>query len=386
MDYALPEDVKLLRDMARKFAAEQVGPNAREWDREGLVPAAVVKQLGELGFLGVYVPEEYGGAGAGYLAMSVIIEEIARQCGGTALMIAAHNGLACNHLLIAASHEQKQKYLTPLARGERLGSWGLTEPGSGSDAAALRTTAGRDGDNWVLSGNKNFITNATRAGVFVVLARTDPAASKTKGISAFIVERDTPGFTIGPKEDKLGMRASDTTSLTFEDCRIPAANLVGELNRGFTDAMRVLEGGRITIGSLSVGLARGALEESLKYSMEREQFGEAICNFQSIQFKLADMATQIDAARLLVRKAAVLKDSGKSSNLESACGKLYASEMATRICLEAIQIHGGYGYLKDYPVERLMRDAKLCEIGEGSSEVQRMVIARSLLQLPSKSA
>ena len=384
MDFELPEDVKLIRDMARKFATEEIRPHARDWDREGLVPDEVVAQLGELGFMGVYVPEEYGGAGAGYLAMATVIEEIAHQCGGTALIIAAHNGLACSHLLIGASHEQKKRYLPPLARGEMLGSWGLTEPGAGSDAAALSTTAVRDGDKWVLNGSKNFITNATRAGVFVILARTDPQAPQAKGIIAFLVERDTPGFVIGPKEDKMGMRASDTNPLTFEDCRVPAENLIGELNRGFIDALQVLEKGRITIGALSVGLARGALEESVQYSMEREQFGKPICRFQTIQFKLADMAMEVDAARLLVRKAAVLQDAGKSSNFESAIAKLYASEIATKACLDAIQIHGGYGYLKDYPVERLMRDAKLCEIGEGSSEVQRMVIARSLLDLPKK--
>ncbi len=382
MDYSLPEDVKMLRDMARKFAAEEIRPHAREWDREGLVPDAVVARLGELGFMGVYLPEEYGGAAAGYLAMSVIIEEIARQCGGTALMIAAHNGLPCGHILLAANEEQKRKWLPPLARGEILGSWALTEPSSGSDAAALRTSAVRDGDDWVLNGNKNFITNGHRAKIFVVLARTDPKAPKTHGISAFLIERGTPGFEVGPKEDKLGVRASDTVPLHFEDCRIPAGNLVGELNHGFIDALRVLEGGRITIGSLSVGLGRGALEEALQYSQEREQFGKPISSFQTIQFKLADMAMQVDAARLLVRRAAVLKDAGKSSKFESAMAKLYASEMATRVCLDAIQIHGGYGYLKDYPVERLMRDAKLCEIGEGSSEVQRMVIARALLDLP----
>ncbi len=382
MNYELPDDIKLLRDTARKFAAEAIGPHARDWDREGAIPEATLKQLADLGFLGICVPHDYDGAEIGYLGNSVIIEEIARQCGGTALVLAAHNGLCCGHLLCAASDAQKKKYLPTLATGKTLGAWALTEPGSGSDAAALRTTAVKDGDHYVLNGSKNFITNGHRAGVFVVLARTDPDAPKTKGISAFIVERDTSGFSIGAKEDKLGMRASDTVPLTFEDCRVPAANLVGEPGKGFNDTLKVLERGRITIAALSVGLARGALEESLKYAQEREQFGKPIAKHQAIQFMLADMAVQIDAARLLVRKAALLQDAGKSSNLESSIAKLYASEMATRVCLDAIQIHGGYGYLKDWPVERYLRDAKLCEIGEGSSQIQRMVIARAVLDLP----
>jgi alkylation response protein AidB-like acyl-CoA dehydrogenase len=382
MDFELPEDLIMLRDMARKFAADRIGPNAREWDRTGLIPEAVVQELADLGFLGVLVPQELGGAGIGYLGMSVIIEELARQCGGTALLVAAHNGLCCGHLLVAANEAQRKKYLPPLATGRMLGSWCLTEPNSGSDAAALRTTAVLDGDTWVLNGSKVFVTNGYRAGVFVVHARTDPTAPKAKGISSFIVERDTPGLEIGPKEDKMGVRASDTVPLTLEDVRVPRANLCGELHKGFYDVLKVLERGRITIGALSVGLARGALEQSVKCSTEREQFGKPLSKHQAIQFKLADMAVQIDAARLLVRKAAILQDAGKSSNLESAMAKLYASEMATRVCLDAIQIHGGYGYLKDMPVERLMRDAKLCEIGEGSSEIQRMVIARTLLDLP----
>ncbi len=382
MDYELPEEMVMLRDMARKFAAERIGPNAREWDRTGEIPLEVVKELGELGFLGVRVPPELGGAGIGYLGMSVIIEELARQCGGTALMVSAHNGLCCAHLMVGANDAQKKKYLPPLARGEMLGSWCLTEPGSGSDAAALKTRAVLDGDTWVINGSKVFVTNGSRAGVYIVHARTDPEASKAKGISSFIVERDTAGLEIGPKEDKMGVRASDTVPVTLEDVRVPRENLCGELHKGFYDVMRVLERGRITIGSLSVGLARGAFEESVRYATEREQFGKPLAKMQAIQFKLADMATQIDAARLLVRKSAILQDSGKSSNLESAMGKLYASEMATRVCLDAIQIHGGYGYLKDMPVERLMRDAQLCEIGEGSSEIQRLVIARQLLDLP----
>jgi alkylation response protein AidB-like acyl-CoA dehydrogenase len=382
MDYELPEDLKMLRDMARRFAAERIRPNAREWDREGAIPQAMLGEMAELGFLGVFVPSELGGAGLGYLGMTVIIEEIARQCGGTALVLAAHNGLCTGHLLVAANEAQRKKYLPKLASGETLGAWALTEPGSGSDAAALRTTAERDGDQFVLNGTKNFITNGDRAEVFVILARTDPAAPKTKGISAFIVERGMDGFEIGPKEDKLGMRASSTVPLSFNDCRVPAENLLGELNRGFIDTLQVLERGRITIGALSVGIARGALEESLTYSTEREQFGKPINRHQSIQFMLADMALRTDAARLLVRRAAWMQDQGKPTNVESSIGKLYASEIATQVCLDAIQIHGGYGYLKDWPVERYLRDAKLCEIGEGSSQIQRMVIARALLGIP----
>jgi len=381
MNYELPDDLRLLRDTTRKFAAERIRPHARAWDREGAIPASMLRELAELGLLGVLVPHELGGADIGYLGMTVVIEEVARQCGGTALVLAAHNGLCCGHILIAGNAAQQKKYLPRLARGETLGAWALTEPGSGSDAAGLRTSAVREGDTFVLNGSKNFITNGDKAGVFVVMARTDPAAPKAKGISAFIVERGTPGLEIGPKEDKLGMRASDTVPLGFHDCRVPAENLLGELNRGFVDTLKVLERGRITIGALSVGLGRGALEESLKYSTEREQFGKPINRHQSIQFMLADMAVRVDAARLLVRKAAWLQEQGKSTNIESSIGKLYASEMATQVCLDAIQIHGGYGYLKDWPVERYLRDAKLCEIGEGSSQIQRMIIARSLLDI-----
>ena len=381
MDFALPDDLKLLRDMARKFAADRIAPEARKWDREGRIPDEVMAELARLGFLGVLVPQSLGGAGAGYLGMTVIIEEIARHCGGTALVLAAHNGLCLGHILHAGSDAQKKRYVPALASGQMLGAWALTEPDSGSDAAALRTTATRSGDEWVLNGSKSFITNGHRAGVFVILAKTDMEASPAKSISAFIVERDAAGFSIGPKEDKLGMRASDTVPLTFENCRIPSDRLLGRLHYGFMDTLKVLERGRITIAALSVGLARGGLEESLRYACEREQFGKPIARHQAIQFMLADMAMQIDAARLLARRAAVLQDAGKGSKLESSMAKLYASEMATRVCLDAIQIHGGYGYLKDVPVERYMRDAKLCEIGEGASQIQRMIIARDLLDL-----
>lgn len=380
MDYRLPEDLVALRDMTRKFAAEAIGPNARKWDAENKLPDGILEQLAELGFMGLTVPEELGGSGLSYLAATVIIEEIARQCGGTALTVCAHNGLCCGHIMQGGNDAQKKKYLPELASGRMLGAWGLTESGSGSDAAALKTTAVEDGNSWVINGDKMFITNADRAGVIVVMARTDPDASKTKGISAFIVERDTPGLIIGPKEDKMGVRASGTVPLTFEDMRVPEENLCGELNKGFYDVLKVLERGRITIGALSVGLARGALEEATRYAMDRVQFGKPIYEQQAIQFMLADMAVGVDAGRLLVRKAALRQDAEGTCNEEASICKLFASEMATKVCLKAIQIHGGYGYIKEVPVERYMRDAKLCEIGEGSSEVQRLVIARTILE------
>ncbi|MEE9293428.1 MAG: acyl-CoA dehydrogenase family protein [Phycisphaerae bacterium] len=379
MDFELPEELTALRDLARRFAADQIAPHARDWDREGEIPQDVICKLGELGFLGMLAPADLGGAELGYLGNTIVIEEIARQCGGTALMLAAHNGLCLGHLLLAANDEQKKKYVPQLAEGKMLGSWCLTEPGSGSDAAALKTRARLDGNQWVISGSKMFVTNGHNAGVFIVMARTSDE-SKSKGISAFIVERDAKGLTIGPKEDKLGMRASDTVPLTFEDVRIPKENLCGELNRGFIDTLKVLERGRITIGALSVGLARGALEESLSYARLREQFGKPLTEHQTIQFMMADMAMEIDAARLLVRKAALKQDAGESSEMESSMCKLFASEIATKACLNAIQICGGYGYTKDLPVERYMRDAKLCEIGEGSSQIQRMIISRRILE------
>lgn len=380
MDFELSDDLKALQDMARRFAADHIAPHARKWDREADIPRDLVAKLAELGFLGIFIPTEYGGVGLGDLGASVIMEEIARHCGATALMLDAHNALCSAHLIRAANTEQKAKYLTKLAAGEYLGAWALTEPGCGSDAAALTTTATLEGDAWVLNGAKQWITNGHYAGVYVVMARTIPDGG-AKGISAFIVERGTPGLIIGPKEDKLGMRASDTVGLTFENCRIPTANLCGKLGEGFTDAMKVLERGRITIAAMSVGLARGALEESLSYAKQRVAFGKPIFEHQSIQFMLADMAMEIDAGRLLTRKAGILSDAGRPSNIEASVAKLFTSEMATRACLSAIQIHGGNGYTKEVPVERYMRDAKLCEIGEGSSQIQRIIIAKHFLEL-----
>lgn len=380
MDFELTDDMIALRELARRFSADEIGPHAREWDRTGEIPPTAIARLAEMGFLGTLVPSDLDGAELGYLGNAIVIEEIARCCGGTALMLAAHNGLCLGHMLLAASDEQKRKFIPPLARGEMLGSWCLTEPGSGSDAAALKTRAVLKGEEWILSGSKMFITNGHTAGVFVVLARTSDE-SKSRGISAFIVERNRAGLSTGPKEDKMGMRASDTVPVTLDDVRVPKANLCGQLNNGFIDTLKVLERGRIGIGALSVGLARGALEESLAYAKQREQFGKPLTAHQSLQFMMADMAMEIDAARLLVRKAAWMQDQGEATEVESATAKLFASEMATRACLNGIQICGGYGYMKELPIERLMRDAKLCEIGEGSSQVQRMIIARSLLQL-----
>ncbi len=380
MDFELPEEMVALRELARRFAAEEIGPNAREWDREGEIPDEAIKKLGELGFMGTLVPADLGGAELGYLGNAIVIEEVARQCGGTALMLAAHNGLCQGHFMVAANDAQKKEYLPALASGGMFGAWCLTEPSCGSDAAALKTRAVLDGDEWVINGSKMFITNGAKAGVYVVTAKTSDE-SKTRGISAFIVERDTPGLIIGAKEDKLGMRASDTVPLTFEDVRVPKENLCGELNNGFIDALKVLERGRITIGALSVGLGRGAMEEAISYGQQREQFGKPLVEHQTLQFMLADMAMEIDAARLLVHKAALLQDAGQDTAIESSMCKLFASEIATKACMNGIQICGGYGYTKDIPIERLMRDAKLCEIGEGSSQVQRMIISRHYLDM-----
>jgi len=380
VDYDLSDDLLALQDVARRFAADEIAPHAREWDRDANIPREVVKKLAELGFLGIFSPTEFGGCGLGDLGASVIMEEIARHCGGTALMLDAHNALCSAHIIRAANAEQKAKYLPRLARGDYLGAWCLSEPGCGSDAAALTTTAELKGDQWVLNGSKHWITNGHYAGVYVVMARTKPEGG-ARGISAFLVEQDTPGFIRAKKEDKFGMRASDTVGLTFDDCRIPKDAVCGTLHEGFIDAMKVLERGRITISAMSVGLARGAFEESLSYSKERQAFGKPIFEHQSIQFMLADMAMEINAGRLLVRKAALLSDAGKPSNIEASMAKLFTSEMATRACLNAIQIEGGNGYTKEFPVERYMRDAKLCEIGEGSSQVQRIIIARHMLDM-----
>jgi hypothetical protein len=378
--FTLTEDQEQLRKEIREFAVREIAPNVSRWDEASEFPAEVVKQLGQMGLLGVIFPVEYGGAGLGYVDYVLAIEELSAVDGSVGIIIAAHNSLCTNHIFLAGNEEQRQKYVPRLARGEWLGAWGLTEPGSGSDAGAARTTAVRKGDRWVLNGNKTFITNGHYADVAVVIAVTDREQG-TRGLSAFVVEKGTPGFRPGKKENKLGLRASDTSELIFEDCEIPGENLLGKLGEGFVDSMRVLDGGRISIAALSLGIGRGALDASVKYVKERRQFGKAIAEFQGIQWKLADMATELDAARLLTQRAAVLKDAGQRVTRESSMAKLYASEVAVRICNEAVQLHGGYGFIKDYPAEKFYRDVKLCTIGEGTSEIQRMVIGREILKV-----
>jgi len=378
--FTLTEDQEQLRKEIRDFAAREIAPNVMRWDEASEFPAGVVRQLGQMGLLGVIVPVEYGGAGLGYVDYVLAIEELSAVDGSIGIIVAAHNSLCTNHIFLAGNEEQRRRYIPRLASGEWLGAWGLTEPGSGSDAGAARTTAVRKGDRWVLNGNKTFITNGHYADVAVVIAVTDREQG-THGLSAFIVEKGTPGFRPGKKENKLGLRASDTSELIFEDCEIPAENLLGKLGEGFIDSMRVLDGGRISIAALSLGIGRGALDASVKYVKERRQFGKAIAEFQGIQWKLADMATELDAARLLTQRAAVLKDAGQRVTRESSMAKLYASEVAVRICDEAVQLHGGYGFIKDYPAEKFYRDVKLCTIGEGTSEIQRMVVAREILKV-----
>jgi alkylation response protein AidB-like acyl-CoA dehydrogenase len=378
--FVLTEEQEHLRREIREFAAREIAPNVAAWDEASEFPLATIKKLGKMGLLGVIVPPEYGGAGLGYVDYALAIEELSAVDGSVGLTIAAHNSLGTNHIFLAGNEEQRTKYLPRLASGEWLAAWALTEPGSGSDAGGARTTAVKKGDRYVLNGNKTFITNGHYADVAVAITVTDKSKG-THGLSAFIVEKGTPGFRAGKKENKLGLRASDTSELIFEDCEIPAENLVGAEGEGFVDAMRVLDGGRISIAALSLGIGRGALHAALKYVKERRQFGKAIAEFQGIQWKLADMATELEAARLLTQRAAVLKDAGRKVTRESSMAKLFASEVAVHICNEAVQLFGGYGFIKDYPVEKFYRDVKLCTIGEGTSEIQRMVIAREILKV-----
>ncbi len=379
MNFELSQDQQAIRDMVRDFARREIAPNALEWDENQHFPRDLFARLGELGMLGVVIPEASGGAGLGYVEYVAILEEIGAADGAVGLSVAAHNSLCTNHLYLFGSDDLKREYLPKLASGEWIGAWGLTESQAGSDSGGTRTTAVRDGDEWVLNGSKTFITHATVGDAAVLVARTSKEGGH-HGISAFFVPFDRSGVTPGKKENKLGMRASDTSSLILEDCRVPADHLLGETGEGFVQAMKVLDGGRISIAALSVGIARGALDAALAYAATREQFGRPIAAFQLIQAKLADMATSVDAARLLTQRAASLKDAGRTTTRESAMAKVYASEVAVAVAEEAIQIHGGYGYTKDYPVERAWRDAKLCTIGEGTSEIQRLVIARELLK------
>jgi alkylation response protein AidB-like acyl-CoA dehydrogenase len=380
VDFSLSEEQQLLQRTVREFAEAEIAPHAREWDEKQEFPRSLFTKLGDLGLMGVVWPPEYGGAGLSTLDYALVIEELARADAGVALSVAAHNSLCSGHIALAGTHEQKARYLLPLARGEKVGCWGLTEPGAGSDAGGTRTTAVRDGSSWVLNGAKTFITNGRSADVAVVMAVTDKTRGK-KGISAFVVERGTPGFRAGKKEDKLGVRSSETSELVFEDCRVPADSLLGQEGNGFVDTLRILDRGRIGIAAFSLGIAQACLDASVGYARERRQFGRALADFQAVQFKIADMATRLQAARLLTWQAASLRDSGREHTAASSMAKLFASEAAVEAALEAVQIHGGYGYLKEYAVERFLRDSKLGTIGEGTSEVQRLVIARELLEL-----
>jgi len=380
LNFDLDDQQKMLRDMIRDFAEKEVEPIAAEIDETMEFPEENIKKLAQLGILGMTVPPEYGGQGMDTLSYIIVVEELSRVCGSTGLTVAAAISLGVTPILMNGTEEQKKKWLPALATGEYMGSFGLTEPGAGSDSGGTRTTAVRDGDEWVINGTKQFITNASHAGIITITAKTDPEAKRSHGISAIVVPTDAPGFKLGTKENKLGVRASETWELIFEDCRVPAENLLGELNTGFGTFMRTLEGGRISIGAMALGIAQGALDKTVPYSMEREQFGRPIAKFQAIGNMIADMATEIEAARHMVYHAARLQDAGRPFGKEAAMAKLYASEVAMRATNAGLQIHGGYGYTQEYPLERYLRDAKLTTIGEGTSEVQRIVIARRVLE------
>ena len=380
MDFSFSDEQEQLRRSVRGFAETEIAPHVMEWDEASQFPLELIPALGEMGFLGVIFPEQSGGAGLGYIEYATVIEELARVDGSVGLIVAAHNSLCTNHIYKFGNEEQRQKYVVPLAQGKKLGCWSLTEPGAGSDAGGTRTVAVRKKDGWVLNGAKTFTTNGHYADVCVAMAVTDKAKG-SKGISAFILEKGNPGFHPGKKENKLGMRASDTSEVVFSDCFVPGTNLLGQEGHGFVNSLQVLDGGRISIAALALGMAQGAYEAAVKYAKQRKQFGKTISEFQAIQFKLADMATQIEAARLLVYHAAWLADQNSPRfTKESSMAKLYASEVGVRVANEAVQIFGGYGYTKDYPAEKYYRDAKLCTIGEGTSEIQRLVIARQILE------
>ena len=378
MDFTPSPEQEMIRKQVREFAEREIKPVAPKFDASGEFPKETVAKMAGLGLLGMLVPAEFEGGGLNAVTYAIAIEEIARVDGGHGLIMAAHNSLCTGNILIAGTKDQKRRYIPDLAAGRKVGAWALTEPASGSDAASMTTVARSDDGEWVIDGTKNLCTNAPVAGTFVIMAITDRSKGN-HGISAFIVERGNPGLRIGKIEDKLGMRASATSQVMLEDCRVPKANLLGDLNYGFTNALKTLDGGRISIAALGVGIAQGAYEESIAYAKERKQFGKPIGDFQAIQFMLADMALRIDAARMLTYRAAWLKDHGQPYKKEASMAKLYASEAAMWVTTKAIQVHGGYGYIKDYPVERMFRDAKLCELGEGTSEIQRLVIARELL-------
>jgi alkylation response protein AidB-like acyl-CoA dehydrogenase len=379
LDFTFTDEQKQLRKSVREFAEGEIAPHVLEWDEASHFPSEILPKLGEMGLLGVIFPEEYGGAGLGYVEYAAVIEELARVDGSVGLFVAAHNSLCGNHIYKFGTGEQKKKYLLPLAQGRKLGAWSLTEPEAGSDAGGTRTTAVRNGNHWVLNGSKTFTTNGTYADICVAMAVTDKSKD-SHGISAFILEKGMPGFRPGKKENKLGMRASDTSEVIFTDCSVPSGNLLGPEGEGFIGSLKILDGGRISIAALALGMAQGALEAATRYAKQRKQFGQSISEFQAIQFKLADMATQVEAARLLVYQAAWLADQKNVRfTRESSMAKLFASEVAVRVANECVQVHGGYGFIKDYPAEKFYRDVKLCTIGEGTSEIQRLVIARQLL-------
>ncbi len=385
MEFSLTDEQQQLRRTVREFAEGEIAPHVMEWDEVSHFPSEIIPKLADMGFLGVIFPEKYGGAGMGYVEYAIIIEELSRVDGSIGIIVAAHNSLCTNHIYKFGTEEQKQKYVVPLAQGKKLGCWSLTEPEAGSDAGGTRTVAAKKDGGWLINGSKTFTTNGHYADVCVGMAVTD-ASKKSHGISAFIIEKGTPGYRPGKKENKLGLRASDTSEVVFSDCRVPAENLLGKEGEGFINSLQILDGGRISIASLGLGMAQGAYECSLRYAKQRKQFGKPIAEFQAIQFKLADMATEIEAARLLTYQAAWLADRAIASGdgtprftRESSMAKLYAGEVAVRVANEAVQIHGGYGFIKDYPAEKYYRDVKLCTIGEGTSEIQRLVIARQLL-------
>ena len=379
MNFQFSEEQELIAESARNFAEQYIRPHIMEWDETQHFPLEVLKKAGEMGFMGIFIPEEYGGSGLGYHEYVAIIEEIAKVDPSIGLSVAAHNSLCTGHIFYFGNEEQKQKWLPKLASGEWIGAWGLTEHNTGSDAGGMNTTATKDGDHYILNGTKNFITHGKSGDVAVVVARTGEKGD-AHGMSAFVVERGTPGFSSGKKEDKLGMRASETAELIFDQCKVHKDNMLGAEGEGFVQSLKLLDGGRISIGALSLGIAKGAYEAALKYAKEREQFGKPISSFQGISFKLSDMATEIQASELLVHKAASMKNNGEKVTTAGAMAKMYASEACVRIANEAVQIHGGYGYIKEYPVEKFYRDSKLCTIGEGTTEIQKLVIARNILK------
>lgn len=379
VEFEIDEQLEMIRQSAKDFAENYIRPHLMDWDEAQIFPVELFHKMGEYGFMGILVPEIYGGSGLGYQEYITILDEISKVCGSIGLSVAAHNSLCTNHILTFGNEEQKQKYLPKLASGEWIGAWGLTETGTGSDAGGMSTTAVEDGDYFVLNGSKNFITHAISSEVAVVIVRTGEKGD-SHGMTALIIEKGTPGFTAGKKENKLGMRASETACLFFDNCRVHKDNVLGHIGDGFVQSLKILDGGRISIAALSLGIARGAYEAALKYAQEREQFGKAIIHFQGISFKLAEMATKIEAAELLTRNAGTLKNQGKRMTKEGAMAKLFASETAVEVATEGIQIHGGYGYTKDFPAEKFYRDAKLCTIGEGTSEIQKLVISRELIK------